>query len=129
MPEAFNFTKNLRKVVAPTLRGHGFVQKGAKFLRVRGMLTDGIWFQRSQWNDTTSGDPLQFFLNLKCGIGLEPWNLTDVRVPNPGWKPFPDWWLALTVKERMDKHKSLSPDALKPVTEASRSSRPEEAYR
>jgi hypothetical protein len=122
MAEVFHFTKNLRKIVAPRLKDLGFTQVGSRFLRSRGTVTDEIDFQRSQWNDSASGEPLKFFLNLKCGTGNEPWRLTDVRLLNPDRRPFPDWWLQLTPEERKERRKTLSAQELEPVETAVTSS-------
>lgn len=60
--EPFNFTKQLKEIVGPTLKEYGFRMKGTCFIRENGDIEEEIYFQRSQFN--LSGQPNQFFLNL-----------------------------------------------------------------
>lgn len=41
-----------------------------------------------------------------------------MRLPHPGRKPFPEWWLRLTLEERRQKRATLPPEDLREVEEA-----------
>lgn len=89
MNQSYNFTTNLRNIIAPDMKRLGFKLRNTKFERDRNKYKEEIYFQRSQFN--LPNYPFQFYINLGVDISNPTFN-QYIRLDYPTNLVMPDYY-------------------------------------